>query len=327
MKPAPEEIDNSEFSAVKPFDLDKKDTSVGNSTQNLNSHSSETSQNVSTKHDERGFFNPSETKILTDRNNTQHQDKTGLKVKKIVNLSLNQQSSKAHDSNSQNVLDPHIHMSTRDRMKSKLEATSNANTRIDSYIQQGLKIFENPKLQHRSLVPKLNLKSAPFNDAASIRSTTSSVSKAYSSKSLAERIKQHTLKLLLTFDTNNNRVVDPDEVETILIALLKSKELEIKYVTKNFFRYNQEKKKQVTFEMFTEFFLGLHCGEMAVQRYHGSGMFSRSKELIMNLNEFIMSFQGALDYIEFLAPMGELKQLFKEIDANRDGWISYKEYF
>jgi hypothetical protein len=79
--------------------------------------------------------------------------------------------------------------------------------------------------------------------------------------------------------------------------------------------------------MFTEFFLGLHCGEMAVQRFHGSGMFTRSRDLVMNRQEFIMSFQGALDYIEFLAPVAELKQLFREIDANKDGWISYKEYF
>jgi Ca2+-binding EF-hand superfamily protein len=28
-----------------------------------------------------------------------------------------------------------------------------------------------------------------------------------------------------------------------------------------------------------------------------------------------------------LAPMNELKRLFKEIDTDMDGWISYKEYF
>lgn len=45
------------------------------------------------------------------------------------------------------------------------------------------------------------------------------------------------------------------------------------------------------------------------------------------MKEFIMVFQGALDYLEFLAPMKELKQLFKEIDTDCDGLITYKEYF
>ena len=60
----------------------------------------------------------------------------------------------------------------------------------------------------------------------------------------------------------------------------------------------------VRFELFVNFFLGLHCGEMAVQRFHVKNMYSCGKDRIMNEKEFIMSFQGALDYVEFLAPMG-----------------------
>ena len=66
---------------------------------------------------------------------------------------------------------------------------------------------------------------------------------------------------------------------------------------------------------------------MAVQRFHVKGMYSCGKDRVMNEKEFIMSFQGSLDYVEFLAPMGELKRLFREIDEDCDGWISYKEYF
>jgi len=43
---------------------------------------------------------------------------------------------------------------------------------------------------------------------------------------------------------------------------------------------------------------------MAVQRFHVKNMYSCGKDRIMNEKEFIMSFQGALDYVEFLAPMG-----------------------
>lgn len=57
---------------------------------------------------------------------------------------------------------------------------------------------------------------------------------------------------------------------------------------------------------------------MSVQRLHKADMFSKSKELFMNEKEFIMSFQGALDYVDFLAPIGELRQVFKEIDTDQD---------
>lgn len=58
-----------------------------------------------------------------------------------------------------------------------------------------------------------------------------------------------------------------------------------------------------------------------------SGKFTKNGELRMNEKEFIMSFQGSLDYVDFLAPIGELRQLFREIDLDGDGWITYKEYF
>lgn len=278
--------------------------------------------------DERGLHYNNEPKVLADRNNVSHshdrpQDKPQDKLqdKKPLNLSHTQ-------AGSQNYLDPHITMTTRDRMK-RLEAsgskeTLNLNVRAEN-LPPGLRLFQNPRIQ-RQLVPH---GSSQFNDAASARSgrsTTSSITKGFSARGLAQRIKQHTLRLLQTFDRNSNHTVDREEVEAILVGLLKENALEIKYVTKNYFRYS-ERTKEVTFEMFTEFFLGLHCGEMAVQRFHGSGRFSRSRELLMNRDEFIMSFQGALDYIEFLAPTAELKHLFREIDADRDGWISYKEYF
>jgi hypothetical protein len=57
---------------------------------------------------------------------------------------------------------------------------------------------------------------------------------------------------------------------------------------------------------------------MSVQRLHKADMFSKSKELFMNEKEFIMSFQGALDYVDFLAPIGEMRQVFKEIDTDQD---------
>jgi len=60
----------------------------------------------------------------------------------------------------------------------------------------------------------------------------------------------------------------------ILNRLLKENELEVRYVTRNFLRYKDTRNELVRFEVFVNFFLGLHCGEMAVQRFHIKNMYS-----------------------------------------------------
>lgn len=84
------------------------------------------------------------------------------------------------------------------------------NNRTDSQIKQHYKLFENPRVQPPG-VSKLDLKRVTFSDVGSVKSSARSncsMPKNYTSKSLAERIKRHTLKLMKTFDTNHNNIVD-----------------------------------------------------------------------------------------------------------------------
>ena len=48
-------------------------------------------------------------------------------------------------------------------------------------------------------------------------------------------------------------------------------------MTKNLFRIARTKEGKITFANFTDFFLGLHCGEMAVQRLHLLNKYSKGK--------------------------------------------------
>lgn len=45
--------------------------------------------------------------------------------------------------------------------------------------------------------------------------------RTYSSQNLATRIKKHTLKLLKTYDTNRNGIIEPLAIDNILRGLLK----------------------------------------------------------------------------------------------------------
>ena len=48
---------------------------------------------------------------------------------------------------------------------------------------------------------------------------------------------------------------------------------------------------------------------------------------MMNCKEFTMTVEYALSFIDIEPMEGELQALFKDIDQNRDGWITYQEYF
>lgn len=55
--------------------------------------------------------------------------------------------------------------------------------------------------------------------------------------------------------------------------------------------------------------------------------FSAGDQLKMNEKEFLTAFGGAMDSIHFHVSEKDLRELFYEIDINKDGWISYAQFF
>jgi Ca2+-binding EF-hand superfamily protein len=156
--------------------------------------------------------------------------------------------------------------------------------------------------------------------------TVVSVRWNFTSRALADAAKQQALRILLGFDANANKIVDSEEIREILRILLKENSLEIDYVLVNFFRYTHG-RKSVTFEEFVEFFLGLHCTELTIQRLHREGAFSRGDERIISEAEFIRALVLALSAIKYTASEGDIRQLFRDINTSRNGWISYQSFF
>lgn len=148
----------------------------------------------------------------------------------------------------------------------------------------------------------------------------------FSSRALADNAFQHTSRFFLTFDANGNKFADPEEIIAILKALLKENNYEIEYVLSNFFRYTRD-NGPVTFEDFARFFLGLHCGELSVQRLHRERFFSRGDERLINEAEFIRALTQAFSTLKFSFNESDLRQLFRDINISKNGWISYQHYF
>lgn len=149
----------------------------------------------------------------------------------------------------------------------------------------------------------------------------------FSNLELAKRIRLSIISLVSTFDKNHNRLLEENEIIDLLVTLLNESETEIRYVIRNVFRYDRNNDWKVTFEEMADFLLEVHCGEMAIQRLHLRDVYRQGSRRVMDVQEFIVTLIDALKYLRATASESELRQLFTEIDTDRDGLITYKEYF
>lgn len=150
---------------------------------------------------------------------------------------------------------------------------------------------------------------------------------SFSDLTLARQTRAHLLKLLHPFDKNQNFVFEESEVIDIMQTLLKESEIEVYYVIHNVFRYDRDNDNRVTYPEMANFLLEMHCGEMAIQRRHLVQGYSQGAKRIMNVEEFIATLNDALGFLQATATNAQLTLLFSEIDLDKDGYITYREYF
>lgn len=89
--------------------------------------------------------------------------------------------------------------------------------------------------------------------------------------------------MVATFDKNHNRLLEENEIIDLLVTLLNENETEIKYVIKNVFRYDRNNDYKVTFEEMADFLLEVHCGEMAIQRFHLRDLYRQGARRVMDV--------------------------------------------
>lgn len=144
---------------------------------------------------------------------------------------------------------------------------------------------------------------------------------------LARRVRERTIQLIEINDEDKNKNLEDTEIVNILQKLMHSDVFDIFYVQANAFRYDSNMDGYITYDEMTDFFVEMHFGEIALQRLHKINKFERGDERVMNLKEFIMTLEDCLKYIEVKPINNELEVLFRDIDQDNDGWISYKTYF
>jgi len=90
------------------------------------------------------------------------------------------------------------------------------------------------------------------------------------------------------------------------------------------FRYDPNGDKNIEFEEFAPFIL-THTAEIALQRFHYQQTLGKNS---LTKDEFKLVFREAYHFLKDLMTRTEhvLGAIFDELDTNRDGLITYKEY-
>lgn len=144
---------------------------------------------------------------------------------------------------------------------------------------------------------------------------------------LAALIRSMTLLLLSRYDFNHNFEFEKEEIVALLRDLFNESGTEIDYVILNVFRYDPDGDKKITYDELTNFILEMHCGEIALQRLHREKKFAQWQKRILSLNDFILVIRTAFAFLNYEFKTDDLTRLFQFIDTDRDGFISYSEYF
>ena len=66
---------------------------------------------------------------------------------------------------------------------------------------------------------------------------------------------------------------------------------------------------------------------MAIQRLHRKGYYANGAQRIMSMNEFAQTLSYCLSFINCSSTDLTYERLFKEVDTDNDGVISYEDYF
>lgn len=121
------------------------------------------------------------------------------------------------------------------------------------------------------------------------------------------------------------KYLQESELEQLVRQVLhETTQAELEYIFWNMFRYDPNGDKNIEFEEFAPFIL-THAAEIALQRFHFQQAINGKSTL--NRMEFKLVFRQAYHFLKTLRKKKEiLNEIFAELDTNKDGFITYKEF-
>lgn len=121
--------------------------------------------------------------------------------------------------------------------------------------------------------------------------------------------------------------MDKNSLSIILKRVFRELDLEIEFVLSDLFKiifdiYNYSSEDEIR-----KLLLLLHIGIILLWRGHKAKRFVRWSDLMINQEEFVRLVLEATEWAELPVDPKILIQIFLRLDTNRDGYITYFEYF
>jgi len=149
----------------------------------------------------------------------------------------------------------------------------------------------------------------------------------YAKLSLEERFARITIdQLLLLLKAYKLQPFDRAELLRILLEIFGLHPHEVEYVIHNFFRYDVISNGYFLDTDVARILLELYFAELILLRLHRDKKIARWAQRLISLEEFLLLIDLASSWMKIRHEKSLLEAIFKIIDTNADGFISYKEF-
>lgn len=149
----------------------------------------------------------------------------------------------------------------------------------------------------------------------------------YGKLSPEERFARITIdQLLLLLKLYKLQPFSKGELIRILIELFGLTEIEIEFAINNFFRYDIISGGYFLDTDVARILLEIWFAELVLLRFHRDKKFTRWDDRLISWAEFVILIEFSTVWMKVKHDHGLLQAIFKIIDTNGDGFISYKEY-
>jgi hypothetical protein len=129
--------------------------------------------------------------------------------------------------------------------------------------------------------------------------------------------------MLLPYINEDTQLFGRVETESALLGITGEKGESLRCATPGIFG----EREAVTVNELTSFLVELLFGELALMRLQSMGFYREGGRRVMDRAEFRITVEYFLSFIVMQAASASLDALFDEIDLDRDGWITYEDYY
>lgn len=130
--------------------------------------------------------------------------------------------------------------------------------------------------------------------------------------------------IFFKYDHNKNQVFEIDEIRDILQKVFELDENEVSYILMKYFTFDAESGGALTFDELISLILTIYFTEILFRRKFNSNNSKGWGQHKISLEDFIKIFTEDTFFIRIKPSREDLTYIFNELDADKDGFITFQ---